>query len=231
MSNKMLHERLREAKFGDCLCGTINLTGKRCDDFADCASCLRTLNDAIADEIERYYIPRPRFEDGEPVQFGDEPEWLVTVDEMTFYENGIVCVGHDGNTFAVNPGELVKRPTPKVLDADGVPIKVGDTVYEVETGLRSTVTSTTMLDSNGNTVCCKDGCPGELHYKPEELTHQEPDSLEKLMGDIKDYGAEVHIDECWAATTDEWARRLARLIERMEPGRRVLPDARIEEER
>lgn len=27
---------------------------------------------AIAAEIEKYYIPRPRFEDGEPVQFGDE---------------------------------------------------------------------------------------------------------------------------------------------------------------
>ncbi len=32
----------------------------------------RTLFTDWADEIERYYIPRPRFEDGEPVQFGDE---------------------------------------------------------------------------------------------------------------------------------------------------------------
>lgn len=31
---------------------------------------------AFADEIERFYIPRPRFEDGEPVRWGEtEIEW------------------------------------------------------------------------------------------------------------------------------------------------------------
>ena len=78
----------------------------------------------------------------------------------------------------------IKRPQPKVLDADGVEIKVGDTVYEVKTGYESKVTSTTMIDSDGNTVCCVDGCPGCLHYKPEELTHKEPDSLEKVRGEL-----------------------------------------------
>jgi len=33
-------------------------------------------------------------------------------------------------------------------------------------------------------VTCKDGAPGKLWYKPEALTHREPDSLEKLRDDL-----------------------------------------------
>lgn len=58
---KLLHERLRE--FARILDDDGNFT------FLE-------LNEAesLADEIEKYYIPRPRFKDGEPVQFGDEVE-------------------------------------------------------------------------------------------------------------------------------------------------------------
>lgn len=57
---KLLHERLREY-------------GSNCRaDYTDWLS-QRHANE-LADEIEKYYIPRPRFEDGEPVQFGDEVE-------------------------------------------------------------------------------------------------------------------------------------------------------------
>lgn len=33
------------------------------------------LLNAIANEIEKYYIPRPRFDDGEPVQRYDKVDW------------------------------------------------------------------------------------------------------------------------------------------------------------
>ena len=81
----------------------------------------------------------PRFEDGEPVRIGDEISWRD--------EGGVVnsIELQDGGYFIINaadgaedwihpqyfPGERVKRPAPKVLDADGAEIRVGDEVWHV----------------------------------------------------------------------------------------------------
>lgn len=82
----------------------------------------------------------PRFEDGEPVGFGDEFEnarggasVLRTVlikdcrDSLggDFYWK----IGKGKNAVTLKNGERVKRPAPKVYDADGVEIREGDTVY------------------------------------------------------------------------------------------------------
>lgn len=42
------------------------------EDCKDCAECHKAVFLHIANRIEREYLPRPLFEDGEPVQFGDE---------------------------------------------------------------------------------------------------------------------------------------------------------------
>lgn len=215
--DKLLHERLREADMTDCD-GAVNaVSGKRCDEFDLCKDCYETLCSDMADEIERYYIPRPRFEDGEPVQWGDEIEHPATeescsVKSIHMFEDGYFCITcHDCSGSAVySAGEGVKRPDPKVLDADGVEVKTGDTVWHSASGRRGTVE---LLKGSVVIVNWDDGgfSAGGPAYS---LTHREPDSLEKLLGDIKDYGSEIHVGECWPAATDEWARRLAALIER-----------------
>lgn len=85
----------------------------------------------------------PRYEDGEYLWFGDA---YVDTDgdanEVQAVELSEACadlVGLEGFHTGFEPGERVKRPAPKVLDADGVEIKVGDTVYDVR-GERFTVT-------------------------------------------------------------------------------------------
>ena len=75
----------------------------------------------------------PRFEDGEYLWFDDA---YVDTDgdanEVQAVELSEACVdlvGLEGFHTGFEPGERVKRPAPKVLDADGVPIKVDDTVW------------------------------------------------------------------------------------------------------
>ena len=78
----------------------------------------------------------PRFEDGEPVRSGDK-----------FAEHGgcenIVCSveindfwfkihGFDGADSLYGKRSSVKRPAPKVLDADGVEIRAGDRVWSLQ---------------------------------------------------------------------------------------------------
>ena len=48
---------------------------KQCDDYISCHDCTGEALHAIADRIEREYMPRPRFEDGEPVKVGDMVLW------------------------------------------------------------------------------------------------------------------------------------------------------------
>lgn len=95
----------------------------------------------LADEIKKYYVPRPRFENGEPVQFGDEIKWhdcctrKVTGFGVTPNGEPYVSCFFDG--FGMNDvmwcyGKYLKRPDHKVPDANGVPINVGDVLFDKE---------------------------------------------------------------------------------------------------
>lgn len=97
----------------------------------------------FADEIERYYIPRPRFEDGEPVQFGDEPDFLEVVDEISFFADGSVTIGHDGNTFVVDG--FVKRPEYE-NDANDLKNLLDDMKFFDEAAVKAGIKNTSPLD-------------------------------------------------------------------------------------
>ena len=81
----------------------------------------------------------------------------------------------------------MKRPTPKVLDADGAPINVGDTVYfALGRGRAYTVEriDATGGDHSVDIVKAEDGCP-MYSVNPENLTHERPDSWERIEEDAK----------------------------------------------
>lgn len=85
----------------------------------------------------------PRFEDGEYVMYEDEFEFdgdAKTARGFNFGAGWRVSICSDkGSHVRLPNGERVKRPAPKVLDADGVEIKVGDTVYSIRTGAKCKV--------------------------------------------------------------------------------------------
>ena len=73
--NKTLVEELRDIA-DDHNCGAgcrlrSEFCSKQCDDYISCHNCTGDALHAIADRIEREYIPLPRFEDGETVKVGD----------------------------------------------------------------------------------------------------------------------------------------------------------------
>lgn len=89
----------------------------------------------VLSEKERRILDMwPRYDDGEPVWFGDGAavnvgniaiEAIEFTDGCAYVKDG-AC--GDYNTL-VQVFKHVKRPAPEVLDADGVEIKVGDTVW------------------------------------------------------------------------------------------------------
>lgn len=151
----------------------------------------------LTDKERRILDMWPRFEDtGEPVMVGDEVDThnhgqsssvtSVKVTDGGSYVYYRWCGKDDG--AGVN-GERVKRPEPEVLDADGVPIEVGDVLYGIgRTGHEFKVLNLHDVDEglgDAFSVKCYDMDDDEkCHCRPELLTHRKPDSWEKLWMDM-----------------------------------------------
>lgn len=140
----------------------------------------------IGDWLDRWFIPRPRFEDGEPVHIGDKAEHPYTGETCTIdcinTFNGSYCLGFvDERSASLLDRERVKRPAPEVLGADGLPILAGETVYRLSDGERLEV-----LLSHGSTPETREyvDCCGELEL-PSNLTHTPPDTQERIDEDAR----------------------------------------------
>lgn len=135
---KLLHERLREYVYPF---RNIHIIEER-----EGVSTYPQMFEKWADEIERNYIPRPRFDDDEPVDFHERMGNGKHVRRIIFREDGwTVDSGKDGakryGSYNSGTCKAIPRYHESVLDADGVEIKVGDTVYRESDGEKLTVKS------------------------------------------------------------------------------------------
>ena len=130
----------------------------------------------------------PKFEDGEYVRIGDAVEvhhdGAIIIEAIEFSRGKVqVKDAEDGdwNTSmcAIRP---LKRPVPKVLDADGVEIKVGDAVWHCS-GTASGVVTGIDAGSLMHTTRYVDESGTEFRDAARNLTHTRPDSWERLEED------------------------------------------------
>lgn len=85
---------------------------------------------------------------------------------------------------------------PKVLDADGVEIKQGDTVYVLGFGEPLTVKGFT----DDGRVLMSFHDENSLGYKPSKLTHEQPDTWERLEEEARQLDIDLN------DTTDDYPR-------------------------
>ena len=204
-----------------------------CKHEKTCRDCIAKMMTAIADRIDaERALPEgvewPRFEDGGLVRIGDELEFegkTMLVCDATFYADGwaLWCDREDmSGRLHGSYGERVKRPAPKVLDADGVPIKVGDTVWATYDGRKYVVKAVCSDGSLNPEMVTDDGCM--VKYEEggwdfaKKVTHERPDSWERLSSDTR-MGAVTYADKILGAdirvtTTEEDYEAFARDIVR-----------------
>ena len=190
--------------------------GLECPDVRSCGSCILMMLTAIAGRIDaERAIPEgiewPRFEDGELVKVGDtvgsdEP---FTAEEIAFESDRWLVKASARSVcgcFHGAFGEPVKRPTLKVLDADGVPIEVGDTVWATYDGRKYVVKAVCSDGSLNPEMVTDDGCmvkyvEGGWDFA-KKVTHERPDSWERLSNDAK-MGAVTYADRILGVDTRE----------------------------
>ena len=156
---------------------------ERCAAMAEAAN----TGKRVLTERERAILDMwPRFEDtGDPVMVGDA--YIDGSGDCNIIVAVRICdvcvdlVGEDGFLTGFKPGERVKRPAPEVLDADGVEIKVGDTVWH-HSGFAHGVVTSIDAGSLMGTVCYVNGGV-EFRDAAKDLTHARPDSWERLEED------------------------------------------------
>lgn len=196
MMNKLLHERLREHEYRTKCTGRMFADIIGCEEpeciGIDCIDCIATFLDKLADEIERYYIPRPRFEDGEPICWHETD---IAWDNGKPYKFNAVTVGGRPLAYAgdeiyaeaeLNDEGFVKRSQPKVLGADGKEIKVGDDGWYISYFPRVSHSQVKILevDQDNGRLLVRENDGSTYYMAIEKFTHKEPDSLEKLLDDI-----------------------------------------------
>lgn len=142
----------------------------------------------IADQIERETLPRPRFEDGKVARIGEVARYLgknKTIADMYVYSSGYHKVIFCDNTYLMlRPSEMLERPVAKVLDADGVEIKVGDEVWGVEDG--SGPWTVEKIDGE-HVTCVSDDSKWHRYARCRTFTHKRPeppDTWEKIEADV-----------------------------------------------
>ena len=111
--------------------------------------------------------------DGKPVDFvtGYEPS-LGVLEAVSIYSNGACEVmGHDGIIKNVTEIHIA---APKVLDADGVEIRVGDTVCGTRDMEPMRVVDTDSRECGFKHIKCEKEGDGFFFYWADELTHKLP---------------------------------------------------------
>ena len=123
----------------------------------------------------------PRFEDDAPIRFGDEfidhQGGVRSVLHVKMWQEGGFELGTGQGTYDWHEyGERVKRPTPKVTDADGVEIRVGDTVWTIKDARELEVTGL-YPEQDSCPVKVKEHKKGAYIFSgidPDQLTHRAP---------------------------------------------------------
>ena len=150
------------------------------------------LRKQVLSERERQILNMwPRFEDGEPVMPGDKvhyssaynDETEIEVESITAMDGCFVLCDDECRSNQYEQGQRVKRPVQSVLDADGVEIKVGDTVWALVAIDGELVVED--VDNEGGWVGTRSvngEYSGVLHTY---LTHTRPDSWELLEEDAE----------------------------------------------
>lgn len=158
----------------------------------------------ITEWLDKWFHKKPLDENGNPWNIGDDCTQGGEDATVVGYRSGekVFIDFHDERMYARCRGGDIKRQAPKLLDADGIEINVGDTVFSTDNTewkvkrIRGCVVD---LESNGGSTY--------NGHEPQSLTHQKPvlgaDGVRICAGDtvyLDDKVSGTHAEPCVVAS-------------------------------
>lgn len=131
----------------------------------------------------------PKFEDGEYVMLGDGFMGCGGVSDVVelldFEDDNVRLWGESGCDIDLGLKPVIKRPATKALDADGMEIKVGDSMYVANDGDGPYIVCD--IDENIDRIelFWHENRNEKLFIAANRLTHTRPDSWERLEEDAE----------------------------------------------
>lgn len=142
----------------------------------------------IVDEIESQYIPRPRFENGEPLKYGDQIDYFGRAETVVSYliapdvregvEYGarkpyVTLHLKSGTSYNVPLDEPLKRPAKKIIGSDGIEILENERGYNTEYDEEYTVLSVGSDDPD-LALFVRNQDREEFYIDANKFTHKRP---------------------------------------------------------
>lgn len=167
-------------------CLAFGVDVSECDDEFDM---LHDLNEALSKRLMPVGMEWPRFQDGEPVPLGGEVTVTVhdedgdfdrtlAIRSIKYKESGVLLEGTKNEMVVLSYGECVKRPAPKVLDADGVEIREKRDVWWIcegdERGVHAERLRVETICPNGLVECSPYNGGTWVYLEPSELYVNKP---------------------------------------------------------
>ncbi len=189
------------------------------EDIAHCAGLIRKAIKGAKPQLPEGVI-WPTYEDNELVKPFDKLPGFDSGGVQKFIwtssHNGAWQLQDaEGHMLNVMYGEHVKHPEPEVLDANRVPIHVGDTVWNINNGKRYEVLKLPHKGSYQSVmVRGEDGTDG---FDPDRLTHRKPDTQEDIDNDLKEafrVAGEKVGDTIWFDDIETLLDRVESILER-----------------
>ena len=170
----------------------IDKEGRLNDTLSRLADEIESERPALTDAERRVLELWPRFENREPVMPGDEfiGHWnnQQAVNSVDVGRLFVTLHTENGDWLKYDVGERVERPEPEVLDAVGVPLEVGQTVWH-EDGTELMVLGFEHEEDGERIVRVEyvDGPTDWAEVRSLSLTHTSPDSWERLEKDALEF--------------------------------------------
>ena len=149
--------------------------------------------------LERCTYKKPVDDCNEPVQFGDDIELHYSdggVDKGLFQEVAInkgpvsilsfVGVSHARDYRYDSECDVLKRPAPEVLGADGKPIVEGETVYPIDGEWLRIPLEVSGIESPASVKVYLSAGKSWTTFHADRLTHTPPDTQAKIDADAKE---------------------------------------------
>lgn len=182
-------EALEESEDVDSICflRKVFVTSEECDQGMTCNQCYKQVKDRLIAFVKQ--VPAKKnmraAELADKLEAEYKGDICATIGRVFDYDCRQTDAYEDMHRLfdAIRNLDVPEDGIPWPLDKDGVPIKIGDTVYP-DSGNKYEVISI-LIGKDKTVVACQNGCfPAHFHYPEKELSHDTPRTLEDIKREI-----------------------------------------------